>query len=238
MTSQSDRDAIIAKIKKCLALAKSSNEHEAATALRQAQKLMAAYSLTELDVGASDIDEQDARSGASTKPVLWECALSGIVAETFGCEVFFAGSENSRPGVWRFVGIAPAPEIAKYAYSVLFRQLKRARSQHIKSVLKRCGPATRSRRADLFCEGWIQTATSKLGTFSGQDEKSELVVGYLAAKYQLNEISGRDRNQGRSLTERDRGDLDSGRRSGRNAELHRGVGGTGDQKSLVQGATS
>lgn len=35
-----ERDKIIAKVKKCLALAKSSNEHEAATALRQAQKLM------------------------------------------------------------------------------------------------------------------------------------------------------------------------------------------------------
>ena len=32
-----ERDKIIAKVKKCLALAKSSNEHEAATALRQAQ---------------------------------------------------------------------------------------------------------------------------------------------------------------------------------------------------------
>jgi hypothetical protein len=34
-----DRETALTKIKKCLALAKSSNEHEAAAAMRQAQKL-------------------------------------------------------------------------------------------------------------------------------------------------------------------------------------------------------
>ena len=33
-----DKDAILGKIRKCLRLSKSSNEHEAAAALRQAQK--------------------------------------------------------------------------------------------------------------------------------------------------------------------------------------------------------
>jgi hypothetical protein len=41
-------DAIIRKIEKCLALSKSSNEHEAAAALRQATKLMEAYNITPL----------------------------------------------------------------------------------------------------------------------------------------------------------------------------------------------
>ena len=54
---QADRDKIIAKVK-CLALAKSSNEHEAANALRQAQKLMQAHGISDLDVEHVDIQEK------------------------------------------------------------------------------------------------------------------------------------------------------------------------------------
>ena len=45
----------IRKIKHCLALSASSNEHEAAAAMRQAQKLMAKYRLTETQVNLSDV---------------------------------------------------------------------------------------------------------------------------------------------------------------------------------------
>ena len=46
-------EKILDKIKKCLALASSANEHEAAAALRQAQKLMQAHGLTDQDVAAA-----------------------------------------------------------------------------------------------------------------------------------------------------------------------------------------
>ena len=39
-------DKILDKIKKCLVLASSANEHEAAAALRQAQKLMEAHGIS------------------------------------------------------------------------------------------------------------------------------------------------------------------------------------------------
>ena len=40
-----DKETALTKIKKCLALSKSVNEHEAAIALKQAQRLMQEYSL-------------------------------------------------------------------------------------------------------------------------------------------------------------------------------------------------
>ena len=46
----SDRDKILDKIKKCLALSASSNEHEAEAALRQARKMMEANGITDLDI--------------------------------------------------------------------------------------------------------------------------------------------------------------------------------------------
>lgn len=58
--SQNNQDKIISKIKKCLALAKSNNPHEAAAALRQARKMMTQYQINEADVLLSDIGEMTA----------------------------------------------------------------------------------------------------------------------------------------------------------------------------------
>ena len=56
------RDEAIAKIKKCLALGRSAQPHEAGAAMRQAQKLMQAHSITDLDIEHSDIKEEGNRA--------------------------------------------------------------------------------------------------------------------------------------------------------------------------------
>lgn len=53
-----DKEKVLDKIKKCLALGKSANEHEAAQALKQAQALMPKYEISDADVALSDIGEQ------------------------------------------------------------------------------------------------------------------------------------------------------------------------------------
>jgi hypothetical protein len=66
---ESKLERVIRKIKRCLALSKSSNENEAATAMHQAQALMREYRLTELDVRLSDVDEvQSEKSRANRRP--------------------------------------------------------------------------------------------------------------------------------------------------------------------------
>lgn len=224
-----ERNTIIEKIKKCLELAKSSNEHEAATALRQAQKLMQAHGITDLDIEHADIQEEGARAGAAQKPARWECGLSGRVADAFGCRVYL--SIDYPVGRWVFVGAAPSGEVARYAFEVLFRQVKRTRAEYIKTTLKRC-TTTRTRRADLFCEGWVMTATQLVERFAGNEATQARITAYLEHKRNLTSFQGRDRNAGRKLTERDCGDLVAGRRAGRNAELNRGVGGSDEQARL------
>ena len=72
------RDEALDKIKKCLALAASPEAHEAAAALRQAQKLMAQFGLTETDVTLADVGE--VRQQAQNVPVVRYC--SGVSPET------------------------------------------------------------------------------------------------------------------------------------------------------------
>lgn len=219
-----DRDAIIAKIKKCLALAKSSNEHEAAAALRQAQKLMQAHGVSDLDIEHADVQEESVRAGAYLNPSRWESALAGDVGAAFGCRVVFVRDPMAREGKWMFVGVSPAGEIARYAFEVLFRQVKHARANHIKTVLKRC-TTTRTRRADLFCEGWVIAATELVERFAVGEEQRVKIAGYLASRHNLSSFTPRDRNAGRALSERDYGDLEAGHRAGRDAQFNRGVAG-------------
>lgn len=227
-----DKAAIIAKIKKCLALAKSDNENEAGIALRQAQRLMLEHGINDFDIETADIQEEATKAGASSKPAAWEVALAKRVSKAFGCQVFLM---CARPqGHWTFVGAAPTGEIARYAFEVMFRQVKRARTNYIRRALKRCGPTNRTRRADLFCEGWVASATALIETFAGCDQQ-ERVTAYLEQKHTFTSFQGRDRNAGRKLTERTYGDLAAGHTAGKEAQLNRGMGGSDQPLSLTGG---
>lgn len=215
----SDRDSIIAKVKKCLALAMSANEHEAAAALRQAQKLMEIHGITDADVAEADIEDAVARGVKAGNPARWETLLALSVRDAFGCETIFKPWHG-----WIFIGFSPAPEISQYAFEVLFRQVRRARQDHIKTRLKRCGPVSKTRRADLFCEGWVITAAGALSALATSETQTVAIAGYIERRFYTQKCNPTNRNAGRSLTERDMGDYAAGASAGRGARINRGVG--------------
>ena len=51
----SDKESVLRKIKHCLALSKSANETESATALRQAHAMMSKYGISMDDIALDDI---------------------------------------------------------------------------------------------------------------------------------------------------------------------------------------
>ncbi|VFR34693.1 hypothetical protein ANDA3_3766 [plant metagenome] len=215
-----DRDKMLDKIKKCLALAKSANEHEAAIALRQAHALMREHGISAFDVEHSDIEEEAAGAGAARRPPSWEAGLATRIADAFDCDVFL---EAGYPcGRWVFVGPAPAGQIARYAFDVLFRQAKRARVHYMKTALKRC-TTTRTRRADTFCEGWVMAATALVDGTGGNAATQARIAAYLEHKHELRTFKPTNRNAGRKLAERDYGDLDAGYRQGKDAQLNKAV---------------
>ena len=76
-----DKNKAIEKIKKCLALAKSANENEAAIALRQAQALMREF---QIDPDLLDIAEASCDSKATKTPQAWEASLVLLIASRSG----------------------------------------------------------------------------------------------------------------------------------------------------------
>lgn len=228
-----ERKKIFEKIKKCMALSASANEHEAEAALRQARALMEKYNIDNEDMLAYEASEQFAKSGAQRNPVSYESELVCRVADTFGCRVLFKPAFMYKPGQWAFIGCGVAPEIATYAFQVLLRQCKRARAEHIKSRLKRCKPATKTRRADLFCNGWLYAVSGKIAALAGNEQKTAAIEAYVAKHYpSLRSLTSRDRNDGRSLRDHEYDDFASGNHAGKKAELNRGVNGAASPLAL------
>lgn len=217
-------DKILDKIRKCLALTSSANEHEAAAALRQAQILMKRHGISDQDVLASKASEAAARSGAVNSPPCWEALLCGRIATAFGCTSLHSRS-NSTVAVWKFIGTGAAPEIASYAFKVLFRQAKKARADYIKSHLKRVRrPSVKTARADLFCQGWVRTAISTVVSWTRSPEQAEAVQAYIASHFpNLEELATKDRAPA-NLRDHHVNDLKNGLNAGLDAVLNRGVG--------------
>lgn len=116
---------------------------------------------------------------------------------------------------------------------VLFRQAKVGRSEHIKSRLTRCKPANKTRRADIYCEGWVRAVTALITRFASGETHQAAIDAYVAKHYPaLISAQGRDRIGDRLLRPNEAMDYVHGQRSGRDAQLSRGVGGAEAQKAL------
>ncbi len=231
-----NRDQALSKIKKCLALAKSSNPHEAAAAMRQAQKLMVEHSVSDADVSLADVSEVSApsRLDASTP---WETILAGMVAAAFGCDNFSLVrrylTKSYAPATKReyvFVGVGAAPQVASYAYSVLSRQCARDRLAHIRKQPKNCKPITKTARGDEFALGWVYGVRDLVESFAGGERNQQLIEQYMAARHpDLKTRTVKDRAKGRNVSHND---LAQGRAAGQQAQLNRGVGGI-EQRGLL-----
>jgi len=220
------------KIRKCLRLARSSNPHEAAAALRQAQALMREYGVDDAELLASEAREARARSRAARNPVDWEVMLANMIAACFGCEIIFRGGlglrgygaffrRNVQHGEYAFIGAGVHAEIAAYAFAVLLRQAARARAQYIATKLKRCGPASKTRRADEFCRYWTVAVNKKVAALVPTTQQALAVAAYRAKHYPSTLTSeGRERSAGQ-LADRLHGFTE-----GERARLHHGVGGS------------
>ena len=76
-----NKKTVIEKIKKCLALNKSANQHEAAAALRQAMALMEKYEIDTNDPDLLGITEVSILGSGTAKPTVFEAVLANSIAK-------------------------------------------------------------------------------------------------------------------------------------------------------------
>lgn len=157
-------ERVLDKIQKCLALSKSCNAHEAAAALRQAQKLMDKYGVDEADIDASSLGEeavdvpiQVTKKGA---PVHLRC-LVGLIEHAFGVRAIY----EDRVGVTdlsyriRYFGPKHKLPLAIYAHKVVYKAMESSWLRE--SVSNPEWRGVRGARAS-FMVGWVTEVKSKV----------------------------------------------------------------------------
>ena len=211
------RADLLARIRKCMTLASSANEHEAAAALATAHRLMAEHGVDAVEMAMADVGEDRARGTGARRPPQWEATLVHAVMRAITVDAVYVA------GGIKFVGLTPAPEVAVYAFTALHRQCKRARTDYSRTQLKRCGPTRKRSRADAFCEGWAAAVWRAVAAIAPDEPLAPIVRQYLAERHQhLTTIETRS-GAGGQVGWNDRA---RGREAGADVRLHHGVAGS------------
>jgi hypothetical protein len=207
---------LLAKIRKCLALSASANEHEAAAALAKARALMEEAGLDPAMLDMAEIEECPARGSRNERPSVWESTLCRAVRLALNVHVFLDENRDRR-----YVGRGARPEIASYAFRVLFRQMKKARADYMSTQLKRCKPHRKRVRADIFCQGWASAVVRKIEQLAPENPADPAVEQYLAVQH-----PGLVKVNLRSAAVSGRGALNdwlNGNAKGKSVELNQGL---------------
>lgn len=169
------------KIKKCLSLANSGNEHEAAEALKRAQSLMSKYGISQAEVKFSDFGSRYSKSKVQAKPVAHFTWLANAISGAFGVKPVHSYHNGSYR--IQFIGLSDAAEIAGYSFDVCIRQLCIARKIYIDELHKNCKKQTKTKRADSYCQGWVMSVIDNLPPLAVDDMHETMLKEYSSSKF-------------------------------------------------------
>lgn len=190
-----DRAKVLRRLKKIMALSKSSNEGEAAAALHQAHRLMAAHGLTNQDVADSEVN-----AATSTLQSVfltdWESALVDVVCSALQVKALvhrFVGKGTKSKALIEFIGCGPRAEIAGYAFETLRRRLKADLRAAQHETLKEMGVETvklsvlsasiRRKWRKAYAIGWCHKVKSQIANLEPiSEEVGAAIARYIEAK--------------------------------------------------------
>ena len=183
---------ILRKIKRCMDLSSSSNENEAAIALKQMKRLMDYHNVTERQVLASEIMEKAIDSKLRLNIPEWMVNLHTTVAQAFECEAIME-THYVKNAELIFIGDSTSVEIASYAFAVLLRQLKKLRTEFIKTHLNRIRKrANKTKMADAYCHAWVCRIYIQCKNLNPNKSTEEKVKAYMSENYE--DIKMREEN--------------------------------------------
>ncbi|MCX8650034.1 DUF2786 domain-containing protein [Gilliamella sp. B2776] len=228
MTNNNEK--YIEKIKKLLALAKSTNPNEAAIAMNQAIKLMVKHNISNKDVELSEIEEHVSKHAPSNaeKPPRYFSILVSIISSAFGVRAYFTRENNKRKV--SFYGLRERPQLAAYTFDVLSVQLVKARKEFLSQQNGNCKKITKINRADAFCVGWVNGVYQLIEDFAMTDEELNLLAEYRKTK----ELSPAKVRDAKKCNGSDSSQF-IGYLQGKTAQLNHGVSNSGYSPSLIGG---
>jgi len=228
-----DNSAIIEKIKKLLALANSSNEHEAALAAGHAQRLLSEHNLAMADIEAAHRpDKADTVETAVSKSLpKWLRHLSAGISTAFDCQAI----HHPATGKMTFIGVGADVQIAAYTFTYLDRTIRKLCGTYMKLHV---GSTIANRHRELMRQsyylGAVSTITARLRE---QKEQTPVTTGALVPvkegliRQAMNEIGNvRTMHSRRSYVNSDA--YSSGQTDGGQVGIHHGITGASARSSI------
>jgi hypothetical protein len=242
--TREEKEKIIDKVRKLMALSHSPNEHEAALAATRARELLDKYdlSLTEVEINEEEIIEHRVDTGTH-QPPLWMGRLAVCVSSAFNCKVFRVY------GIMVFCGTKADTQVADFTYSFLFRTVKRLSKEH-KASLERSGVWATNykgrhgnrRYMQSYALGVVNAIDQKLMAFVQSKERMQKFEDYKKATgkdLMVIKNNAVDRyfsklrlGKARSHASMDYSGFSAGQRDGRNVEIRHGINGASGTKCL------
>lgn len=166
-----DRAKALDKIQKCLALGKSPNEAEAAAGLRQAQKLMEMFDVSERELGAIGYKGEKVHVSIQAGKVVPVTLLAviGLVSHAFGVRPVTGRSVRVSDPSWdvTYWGQEHRVMLATYSHVVITRAIDAAWKKHLKENPHIKG--VHGARAGFYI-GWIDAVKNTVEAFAKTDE--------------------------------------------------------------------
>jgi uncharacterized protein YoaH (UPF0181 family) len=241
--TREEKEKLIDKIRKLMALSHSPNEHEAALAAARAREILDKYdlSLTEVEMNDEEIIEHRVDTGTRKTP-LWMGRLAVSVSRAFNCKVFRVY------GIMVFCGTKVDTQVAEYTYMFLFRTVKRLSKEHKASLEKSGIWETRYKGygsrtyMQSYALGVVNAIDQKLREFVQSKERMQKYEDYKNATGKdliviKNNAVDRYVSKLRLRRTRSHANLDysgfsAGQRDGRNVQIHHGINGANGMRYL------
>lgn len=221
-----DHDKAMDKIKKCLSLAESSNPNEAANAWRQAQALMRRFNIEHADVLASEVKAVWVKGSMAKAVTAWEASLAVSVMEAFDCEALRQRKTfPKRVGTWVFIGQGSNPEVAAYAFEVLYRQVRNGRRKFLRDNCEGWSDADKRKHVELYSHAWVFALHEKVKAFASRNRNDEAIQAFIEREFDVStdmKMRGELKDMDK-LTMSERYAMREGWRAAKDARLHHGM---------------
>lgn len=175
------RKKLTEKLKKCMALSKSPEPHEAAAALRQAQKIMSELGITEDDLDGLEMADAVVKTREGFGRCRTMSALANMLEDAFGVKAVFEANPGSanRLNV-RYIGPRARVMLAEYAHKVVWRAMQSAWDEQL---VTRPWMKSEGGKRQAFHLGWLRAVREKVEAIAPTESEEKAIQRYTDTLY-------------------------------------------------------
>lgn len=224
------RQKALQKIAKCLELGQSANVHEAAQAIRMAERLMHKHGLEQADIDFIRMGITRAKQLLPAQPGQNILRIIRGINARFGVEAVLVDHKGLKR--LEFVGDADKAVFAAFAFDILYREMHQQIGSFRTGLSgKGLSQHEQNRRVASFTAGWLEGALEKLPNLAG--DHSDSLDDYLDQQF-----ANLDRKTFKEQLKKSMAqltpDFESGLKKGKRVSVNRPVSGKADPRQLSQ----